>query len=191
MVKCIICHMEIMNEFDILQECPNGHPTHEECLKEWLLHSNKCPLCSEPYSRELINKFSSYIKQKEKEKEVELNNQLKKETLQKIEDIAEKIVFFKFTEHIEKLIEQKQYELALERLDAYDENNFELYKKRRILFLRGKINYLRGRYDLAINLLFKLVKDKFDYPEGFLYLGKSYEQLGLYDKAKWAFERVK
>jgi predicted Zn-dependent protease len=64
-------------------------------------------------------------------------------------------------------------------------------KSRRILFLKGKINYLKGRYDLAINQLFKLVKDKYDYPEGFFYLGKAYEALGLVDKAKWAYERVK
>jgi hypothetical protein len=35
------------------------------------------------------------------------------------------------------------------------------------------------------------VKEKYDYPEGFLYLGKAYEALGLDDKAKWAYERVK
>jgi len=50
---------------------------------------------------------------------------------------------------------------------------------------------MRGRYDLAINQLFKLIKEKYDYPEGFLYLGKAYEALGLEDKAKWAYERVK
>ena len=44
---------------------------------------------------------------------------------------------------------------------------------------------------MAINSLFKLVKEKFDYPDAFLYLGKSYEALGLEDKAKWAYDRVK
>ncbi|GAH54376.1 unnamed protein product, partial [marine sediment metagenome] len=51
-------------------------------------------------------------------------------------------------------------------------------------------NYLRGRYDMSINLLTKLVKEKYDYPEGFLYLGKSYEALNLKDQAKWAYDRV-
>ncbi|MFX0057593.1 MAG: tol-pal system YbgF family protein [Candidatus Hodarchaeota archaeon] len=64
-------------------------------------------------------------------------------------------------------------------------------KGRKITFLRGKINYLLGRYDLAISQLFKLVKEKYDYQDGFLYLGKAYEALGLSDKAKWAYERVK
>jgi hypothetical protein len=43
---------------------------------------------------------------------------------------------------------------------------------------------------MAIGHLFKLVKEKYDYPEAFLYLGKSYQELGLEDKAKWAFDRV-
>ena len=55
----------------------------------------------------------------------------------------------------------------------------------------GKANYLKGRYDLTINFLFKLVKIRYDYPDGFLYLGKAYEKLGLHDKANWAFDRIK
>ena len=60
-----------------------------------------------------------------------------------------------------------------------------------VIFLLGKANFLKGRYDLAINFLFKLVKLRYDYPDGFLLLGKAYEQLGLQDKAKWAFDRIK
>jgi hypothetical protein len=35
------------------------------------------------------------------------------------------------------------------------------------------------------------VKQKFDYPDAFLYLGKAYEELGLEEKAQWAYDRVK
>ena len=44
---------------------------------------------------------------------------------------------------------------------------------------------------MAIGHLFKLVKEEYNFPEAFLYLGKAYEKLGLTEKAKWAFERAK
>ena len=75
-------------------------------------------------------------------------------------------------------------------MDIYEENSTE-ERNLNTLFLLGKANYLKGRYDLSINFLFKLVKSSYDYPDGFLYLGKAYEKLGLHDKAKWAFERIK
>ncbi|MHA1234564.1 MAG: tetratricopeptide repeat protein, partial [Promethearchaeota archaeon] len=77
------------------------------------------------------------------------------------------------------------------RLDLHSNGSNSIQKGQDILFLKGKINYMRGRYDLAINQLFKLVKEKYDHPDGFLFLGKAYEALGLDDKAKWAYERVK
>ncbi|MHA1282062.1 MAG: tetratricopeptide repeat protein [Promethearchaeota archaeon] len=190
MPSCIICHLEIREE-DGIFTCPNGHPSHANCLREWLCHSFSCPLCSTKYSDETIAAFRGYIEKKKQEELEALKKERMAEDLKKIEKIAEKMVFYKFIENIETLIDRKEYELALERLDAMEEFANEDYKKLRIMFLKGKINYLRGRYDLAINLLFKLVKIKFDYPDAFLYLGKSYEQLGLADKAKWAYDRVK
>ncbi|MFW9929163.1 MAG: tetratricopeptide repeat protein, partial [Candidatus Thorarchaeota archaeon] len=97
----------------------------------------------------------------------------------------------KFLETIDELIRIEEYEYALSRLDMYDDYPLTDPKGQQILFLKGKINYLQGKFDLAINFLFKLVKAKYDFPEGFLLLGKSYEALGLKDKAQWAFERVK
>ena len=44
---------------------------------------------------------------------------------------------------------------------------------------------------MAIGHLFKIIKETYDFPEAFLYLGKAYQALGLTEKAKWAFERVK
>ncbi|MFW9936167.1 MAG: RING finger domain-containing protein [Candidatus Thorarchaeota archaeon] len=191
MPSCIICHMSINEGDESYQECPNGHPTHFNCLKEWLMHSLKCPLCNEPYPQEVIRNFKSYIDKKEKEKQQEYKKILERDILQKIGKVADNIAFLKFSESIDILIEAKEYDYALSRLDLHDDKKITSEKGQRITFLRGKIYYLRERYDLAINQLFKLVKEKYDYPDGFLYLAKSYEALGLMDKAKWAYERVK
>jgi len=190
MVNCIICHMEIRVGVESFDECPNGHPAHDECLKEWIIHSSNCPLCSEPYSETLMKKFKKYLDRKELEKQNELEAALHREKVEKMEKVAQDIVFMKFQESIEKLMVVEEYDYALSRLDAMDDDTLTESKKRNILFLRGKINYLRGRYDLAISSLFKLVKEKYDYPDAFLYLGRSYQELGLEDKAKWAFDRV-
>ena len=191
MPSCIICHLEIVDGLDVPQSCPNDHNAHEDCLKEWLCHSLACPLCSTQYSINIIEKFKGFLEKKEQEKQTAFNDQLLKENMAKIEKIAEKMVFLKFVEVIENLVEGKEYDSALERLLAGSSNNISDYKGQTIMFLQGKINFLKGRYDLAINFLFKLVKEKFDYPEAFMYLGKAYQELGLEDKARWAFERAK
>ncbi len=191
MANCIICHLGIIEGLDKFEICPNGHPTHFDCLKEWLVHSNCCPLCSENYPESLISKFRGFLEKKEKEEHEYLENVLKKDTVKKMEIVADQVAFLKFIETIDQLIEIEEYEYALSRLDMHNEYTITDPKGQQILFLKGKINYLRGRFDLAINFLFKLVKEKYDYPEGFLLLGKAYEALGLKDKAKWAFERVK
>ena len=183
MPTCIICHMEISEGVDILRQCPNGHTVHDECLQEWLKHSPNCPLCNSPYTQDLVDKSKDLLKQEEIEKD-------KTERLKKIEVIAEKMVFLKFIDSIEELLEKELYNLAIEKLDAYENKTLPIDKKRNITFLKGKTFYLMGRYDMAIGNLFKLVKEKYDYPDAFLYLGKSYQELGLDDKAKWAFDRV-
>ena len=190
MTSCIICHLGIIEGVDSSQDCPNEHPTHSDCLKEWLLHSSNCPLCSDPYSNEVLNKFKDFIKLREDEKLAALNNELRIEELKKMEEIASKMTFLKFLESIYILINEQEYDYALSRLELREEANLSYEKEQDILFLKGKINYMRGRYDLTINQLFKLVKEKYNYPDGFLYLGKAYEALGLDDKAKWAYERV-
>ena len=191
MANCIICHLGISEkEENGSQECPNGHPTHGDCLKEWLTHASNCPLCNEPYPQEVIDQFQEYIEEKELEKKKAIEEEAKRETEEKVKKATNRVALMKFIESIESLIEQKEYEYALSRLEMHDEENISTERGRKILFLKGKVNYLKGRYDLAINYLFKLVKEKFDYPDGFLYLGKSYEALGLTDKAKWAYDRI-
>jgi hypothetical protein len=190
-MNCIICHLEILEGLDEYAKCPNGHPTHYDCLKEWLVHSSTCPLCQEKYSDEVIGKFKVYIEEKEKEQNEFLKQELEQEKIKKMKVVADQVAFLKFVETIEELIEIEEYDYALSRLELHDNYPITNPKGQQILFLKGKINYVRGRFDLAINFLFKLVKTKFDFPNGFLLLGKSYEALGLKDKAQWAFERVK
>jgi Fe-S oxidoreductase len=191
MPTCIICHLGILEGIDSSQDCPNGHLAHTDCLKEWLVHSPNCPLCREPYPDQIINKFKGFINQKEIENLASLENEIKQEEIKKMEQVAARFTFLKFLESIEILINEQEFEYALSRLELHNNGGSSTEKQRDILFFKGKINYMRERYDLAINQLFKLVKEKYDYPEGFLYLGKAYEALGLEDKAKWAYERVK
>ncbi|TFF90575.1 MAG: hypothetical protein EU548_02325 [Promethearchaeota archaeon] len=188
-MKCIICHLDINEESEESEMCPNEHSAHSECLKEWLKHSKKCPLCRDSYDKSIIDKFKSYLAEEEAKVQEVLRKQKEEESRKEIKRIGAQMVFLKFIETIDNLINVKDYEGALERLESID-SNINTDKGRNIIFLKGKINYLMGRYDLAINFLFKLVKEKFDYPQAFYYLGKSYEQLGLKEKAKWAFERV-
>ena len=190
MATCIICHLGIIEGVDSIRDCPNGHSAHSDCLKEWLLHSSNCPLCREPYSKEVLDSFKDFIKLREDEKLKTLDNDLKEEELKKMEVVASKMTFLKFIESINILVNEQGYDYALSRLELHADANLLNKKDQDVLFLQGKINYMRGRYDLAINQLFKLVKEKYNYPEGFLYLGKAYEALGLDDKAKWAYERV-
>jgi len=191
MASCIICHLGIIEGVDSPHKCLNGHPAHTDCLKEWLLHSSDCPLCREPYSKQVLGKFKDFIKLREDEKLATLHNELREDELRKMETVASKMSFLKFVESIDILINEQEYDYALSRLDLHNNGINSIQKGQNILFLKGKINFLRGRYDLAINQLFKLVKEKYDHPEGFLFLGKAYEALGLDDKAKWAYERIK
>ena len=191
MPSCIVCHLAIDENTDTHYECNNGHPVHKYCLAEWLMHSHNCPLCNDPYHQNLIDQFKDYKEKKEKEKQTALDEELKKDSLKKMEEVASRIVLLKFIESIEDLIDEEKYNDAINKLlDSYDENGID-DKNINILFLLGKANYLKGRYDLAISFLFKLVKIRFDYPDGFLYLGKAYEKLGLKDKAQWAYDRIK
>ncbi|MHA1987595.1 MAG: RING finger domain-containing protein [Promethearchaeota archaeon] len=190
MPSCIICHLEIETQSDSLFKCVNEHPVHKNCLAEWLLHSQNCPLCSEPYPPNVITKFEDHLEQKEQEKQAAIEAEKKKEDLIKMEKLTNNIIFLKTVERIELLIDEKQFEEAVDRLlELYEEGSYEA-NDLHVLFLLGKANFLKGRFDLAINFLFKLVKFKYNYPDGFLYLGKAYQELGLDDKAKWAFDRV-
>ena len=100
------------------------------------------------------------------------------------------MVYLKLTNVFDELINLEKYDIALDKLDTITTSNLPKNHKQYLMFLKGKIFYLKGRYDMAIGHLFKLVKERYDYPEAFLYLGKSYQELGLEDKAQWAFDRI-
>ncbi len=190
MPSCIVCHLNIDENTDSHYACDNDHPVHKYCLAEWLMHSHNCPLCSDPYPQSIIDQFKDYMEKKEQEKQAALDKELQKESQKKMQEVADKIVFLKFIEEMEQKIEEEKYNEAIEKLlDEYNESSVD-DKNINILFLLGKANFLKGRYDLTISFLFKLVKIRFNYPDGFLYLGKAYEKLGLHDKAKWAFDRI-
>lgn len=191
MPLCIICHLDIDPTYDVLKQCPNEHPVHEVCLKEWLKHAKTCPVCSEPYEANLLDTYKGYLQQQQKDKTDAIQQQQLQKTIEIINTIARKVVFLKQIEVINHLGEIRRYDEALERLEAFGDETLSTYRGQHILFLKGKINFLRDRYDLAINSLFKLVKEKFDFPDAFLYLGKAYEELGMPDKAKWAYDRAK
>ncbi|MFX0087918.1 MAG: hypothetical protein ACFFAU_19860, partial [Candidatus Hodarchaeota archaeon] len=187
MPSCIVCHLDVDEVNHSYFECDNEHPVHFHCLADWLLHSKNCPLCSDPYPENVLAKFKDFLNEKDKEKQDAKDKELLEESKKKMADVTNKIIFLKYIETIESLIEDKQYNKAIDLLmDSYDDRASD-EKNLKVLFLLGMTNYLRGRYDLAINFLFKLVKLKFDYPDGFLFLGKSYEALGMKDKAEWAY----
>jgi len=191
MPSCIICHLEIVENLNSHFKCTNEHLVHRNCLAEWLLHSQNCPLCTEPYTQDVINQFEDHFDQKEKEKQAAINAEKEKENLRKMEELTNNIVFLKVIEEIEQFIEDKQYEEAIDKLlELYKEGSMDA-RSQKVLFFLGKANFLKGRFDLTINFLFKLVKLNFEYPDGFLLLGKAYEKIGLHDQAKWAFDRVK
>jgi len=191
MPSCIICHTEIDKSTEKAYDCPSGHPTHETCLSQWILHSESCPLCSKKYDSYIILRCNAYLAKKTEEKEGTLEEQLIKKKKAKIEIIASKIVFSKYIGIIDDLIEKHEFDSALEKLTTLEGAELSKNKDHFLMFLKGKTFFLKGRYDMAIGHLFKLVKDEYDFPEAFLYLGKSYEQLGLTEKAKWAFDRAK
>jgi len=168
-----------------------NHPAHESCLSEWILHSSNCPLCSKKYDSYIIGRCKAYLAKKEEQEEGTLEERLLKQKTSKIEKIAKKILFHKRVSAAEDLIDAQEYEGALDLL--FDLESAGLFKEKLqyLLFLKGKTFFLKGRYDMAIGHLFKLVKEEYDFPEAFLYLGKAYEKLGLTEKAKWAFERAK
>ncbi len=190
MPTCIICHEKIeIEEGSNIKSytCPNGHQVHRKCLEEWLVHSQVCPLCTEKYDSNTISEFTDYFNkieaQKEQEKQIKVDIELEKV----FSSIADDIILLEKLELPRKLIKQKEFKKALEKLFVLIDDNGQNLD---VLFLIGKAFYLDKQFALAVNHLMKLVKKDFKYPQGFYYLGKTYQALGLDDKAKWAFDRV-
>ena len=201
-VSCVICHGPIdLSNFGREQVtknfvgCPNGHLCHYDCLKKWIINSSNCPVCAEPYDTKVINIFNEYLEQLEKDckgaeiREGELQakkDKLKQASQKEVPEYLEKF------ERIEKLISQSKYMEALNLLwDIIDIYKFKLkdphYPK--VLFFLSYIYYKLKKYGQAIQQLMKLIKIDFNYPLAFYYLGLNYEEMGLLDKVKWAYDR--
>ena len=201
--KCVICHNEIdiplifhdslhLNQRNNYAKCLNDHFIHiNPCLEQWILYSKNCPVCSNQYPDSLLQEMEGFIKHTqemgkkkiEKEKVELLASQIASD-LQKQEKKTEIIIKIDYSK---RLISEgkfiKSLSLLFDIIDNHDPEN------REAIFLIGKVRYLEERYDLSISNLMKLVKVDHDYPFAFYYLGKSYEKLGLKEKAIWAFER--
>jgi len=202
--SCIICHMQIFidkeKEFNEINRernyliCSNGHYIHiEPCFTNWFMKSNNCPVCTEKFNDYIISQFQPFVEKIKKEQQEKLEQEKRIQKL--IEDVenskiqVQKSIIKDMFIQAQKLIEDKSYDAALNILfdviDNYEPENIDAK------FLIGKTNYLKGKYDLAVSNLMKVLKIQYDYPLAFYYLGKSYEMMGLKEKQKWAFERAK
>ncbi|MHA1728112.1 MAG: RING finger domain-containing protein [Promethearchaeota archaeon] len=189
MRTCIICYEKIEDLSDS-QGCLNDHFAHTQCLKNWLLHSNKCPVCNIRYPKSVLTKFEDFIRKtmemEEKKKEEKRMDLISSQIAAQLrEEEAHSLITEKIN-NAKKFISEKKNTNALDILFSVLDN--EAPKNSEAQFLIGKIRYLEGRFDLAISNLMKLVKIQYDFPMAFYYIGKSYENLGL-DKAKWAYDR--
>ncbi len=201
-VSCVICHLPIdLTHFGREQVtknfvgCSNSHLVHYECLKKWIPHSSKCPVCAESYDTKVINVFSEHLEQLEKDcKEAEQRDrefQAKKEEMMQASQEEDPEYLEKF-ERVEKLISQMKYMEALNLVwDMIDIYKFKLKDPRypKVLFFLSYTYYKLKKHGQAIQQLMKLIKIDFNYPLAFYYLGLNYEEMGLLDKVKWAYDR--
>jgi len=201
-VSCVICHGPIdLSNFGREQVtknfvgCPNGHLCHYDCLKKWIPHSSNCPVCHEKYDTHVINVFSEHLEQLEKDRieaeKREQELQAKKEKLMQASQEDDPEYLEKF-EPVEKLITQTKYMEALnilwDLIDIYKFSNRDpRYPK--VLYNLSYTYFKLKKYAQSIQQLMKLVKIDFNYPLAFYYLGLNYEEMGLLDKVKWAYER--
>ena len=184
-ISCIVCHTKILvdssdNKEDVnYVACGNGHYLHKEpCLKMWLLTSETCPVCNTKYPEETLKKHA---------KKSQIDDILTPDEPHNEQEIEECMVIIDKLNRAKKLLLEQKFTASLniifDVLDHDDPNNVDAK------FLLGKVYFHNGRFDLSINTLMRLVKRNYDYPLAFYYLGKSFESIGLDDKALWAYQR--
>ncbi len=201
--SCIICHKPI--EFDtaevetdpILTDrfigCPNKHLAHIDCIKDWMLTSMSCPVCSELFHIKIVNFFADYkAKVEEEKRQIELQK-MEEEKRQK--ELAERWdpEFEKCFGEALNLEESQDYTNAIKKLwnlhDKYAPNP-KMNGHKDLLLELGRCYLLNKQYALANNQLMKLIKIDFNFPLAFYYLGLSYEYMNMKEKAIWAYERA-
>ncbi|MHA1730603.1 MAG: hypothetical protein ACTSU5_01600 [Promethearchaeota archaeon] len=187
---CSICHQPVGNPQN-MATCPNGHPVHGvPCLKKWYTSNGfrgVCPVCSEQYDPAFYGPWFEQVKE-------EHTNRLKQEEMERKlaeygniqRQVEAKDKLRRDLEEVEGALKRRDFkgvvDLAYEVLDEHP-------NQPDALFLLGKAFYKMGKLALAVNNLMKLVKVEHNYPLGFYMLAKTYEKLGMGDKAKWALDR--
>ena len=204
-VLCVICHQPIsLSNFGmgrtVLEQdyvgCPNGHLTHKTCLQQWIVHSKSCPVCHEPYDMRIIDIFNSYLQQiEEDKKQAEVQKRVLEEQQAQIISMGNQMEpeFVEKFKRAEKLVEEQNFSAAINLYwDILDQAGWTDKDTRRLqIILHLSIVYIKmGKQALAIRQLMKIVKHDYNYPLAFYFLGVSYIDIGLPDKAKWAFERA-
>ncbi len=194
--QCVICYSPIsQNENEELIECLNDHPAHRSCLQKWIVHSDLCPVCSMPYSPEVLASFQTFKEEHADQKIADAEREKQEQLKQEQEELLKKINpdFTRKYNEADKLMKSKQYEPALEIFwDIIDQKYFPP-KDQRILRTSlniGLIYYRQGKHPQCIKQLMKIVKIDFSFPLAFYFLGLSYDQLGLTDKMIWALDRA-
>lgn len=196
---CVICHSPIENNEseprDELIECPNEHPAHRNCLKMWIVHSDLCPVCHEPYHAEILQSFADF-KQENAVKKQEEEARKQEEQMHREQEELLKQINPEFTQKYNKadgLMKSKKFPEALTLFWEIIDANYFPPQDQRILrtFLNiGLIYYKQGKHAQAIKQLMKIVKIDFNFPLAFYFLGLSYDQLGMVEKMTWALERA-
>ena len=203
-ISCVICYRPIaITHFGsgmIIEReyvgCINGHLVHRDCLKQWLLQNVTCPVCHVPYDTNIISIFNEYLDQAKKDaQEAELHRQelAERQAEEKRQQALQMdpVVEQKFTLSNE-LKKQKDFDGALKILWDIVDNNIKSEKSPENLKALMEISVIYimiEKHALAVKQLMKIVKIDYKYPLGFYYLGICYEQIGLPDKARWAYER--
>ena len=199
---CIICHSPVAVPVTATSNltlgleyvsCPNLHYLHNDCVKKWLEHSDKCPVCHDQYDNGVLEEFTSYIESQKKQKEDAKRRQEQlqeeeireatKESAEYVEEFQKALTFF----------EQNNYKATLDKLWALYDANYYPKKDPRTLKIQFYISltfYSLGKYAQSVQQLMNIAKIDFEYPLVFYYLGLSYYELEIADKTKWAFDRA-
>ncbi|MHA1585384.1 MAG: hypothetical protein ACTSWL_09025 [Promethearchaeota archaeon] len=204
--QCSICHKHITLEFktdgtlqqksDEYVSCPLEHVVHIDCLKRWIIHSKRCPICYEKYSNDVVELFLEHIEKVKKQK-IQESEQVKKkeEELKRQQNAgpADDPEFDRKYKEAQMEIKNGNHSKAiLELWNILDEGYYTPNDHRNLkVRFTIAISYNKlAKYGLAIRQFMTLVKIDYNYPLAFYFLGLCYEKIEIYDKAHWAFVRA-
>jgi tetratricopeptide (TPR) repeat protein len=199
-ILCIICRQPIDVSAEptlddcfnaVFASCPNGHVIHVACLRDWMVQgAPTCPFCSTPYGEAISNAFqeyAAYLAQVCEAEEAAANEAwcAAEAAAQAALDAVQVEI-----DEAERWVEAGEYKRAVDRAWSLIDGGVKGKQHSHCLLLLGRAYLGQRQTALAIKQLMNLVRDDFDYPLGFYYLGLAYESLSLNDKAVWAFKRA-